>query len=302
MIPFIKMHGIGNDYVYLDAFAHPELSERPDLPALAHAMSDRRFGVGSDGLIVVAPPVGADADARMIMFNADGSEGAMCGNGIRCVAKLIVDRGYHRQSVAPASRLCATKSTHELTILTASGPRTAHVHTDSAAVTSVSIDMAEPILDLNLIPALREQLEHAGREHEADLWRVAGRVGVLVSMGNPHFVSFVDRLPSPDEVDKIGPEIEHHPAFPQRTNVHFVTVQAPDAAKMITWERGSGRTHACGTGASAVLVAGVLAGRLERDATITLPGGDLRILWSAETNRVTMTGPATEVFRGDWPG
>ncbi len=305
MIPFIKMQGIGNDYVYLDAFAHPDLARRDDLPAIAVAMSDRRFGVGSDGLIVVAPPGDRNADARMIMFNADGSEGAMCGNGIRCVVKLVAERGYDiadsHPAEARASRPNSAAHDRTLTIATASGLRTASAHFRDGALESVSVDMAEPVLQLDNIPALRDRLDHAGRERDADLWRIAGRVGALVSMGNPHFISFVDYLPSPGEVDSVGPIIEHHPAFPKRINVHFVTVQAPDAATMITWERGSGRTHACGTGASAVLVAGVLTGRIAREATLRLPGGELRIAWNPETNRVTMTGPATEVFRGQWP-
>jgi len=289
MIPFTKMHGLGNDYVYLDAFESPALAERGDLPALARAMSDRRFGVGSDGLILVAPPTAPGADARMVMFNADGSVGAMCGNGLRCVVRLVVER-RHAAAVGGG-----------VTIETASGLRRARV-VDRAGDWLISADMAQPRLDLGSIPARRDVLEPAGRRGGLDLWRVGGVVGGLVSMGNPHLVSFADRLPEPAELDRIGPGIERHPAFPDGINVHVARALSRDRAEMVTWERGSGRTLACGTGACAVLVAGALAGLLDRSAIVTLPGGDLRIEWPEAGGGVVMTGPATEVYRGVWPG
>jgi len=291
MIPFTKMHGLGNDYVFIDAFETSDVESHGDLPALARALSDRRFGVGSDGLIIVAPPGPgcADADARMIMFNADGSEGAMCGNGLRCVVRLLVERGR------------TARDDGVVVVATKSGPRRARVIERDAAW-RISVDMGTPAIELAAIPALAEQLEPSGREGGLDRWRLEGVVGGLVSMGNPHFVSFVEASPEPRKIDALGTRLETHAAFPHGMNVHFVKVVGPTMAEMVTWERGSGRTQACGTGACAALVAGVLAGRLDRSATVCLPGGELEIEWDAGSGRVTMTGPATEVFRGVWNG
>lgn len=292
-IPFTKMHGIGNDYIYLDAFADPALADRGDLESLAVAVSDRHRGVGSDGLIVVSPPSSngqaQGAEARMRMFNADGSEGQMCGNGIRCVAKLVVDRKH------------VNPSDEHIRIETASGVLTVEVHQDQSGETLVTVDMGTPILDLAAIPvneALLQRVDDSDQPHE---WLVDGARGVLVSMGNPHMVSFFEDDPGDDGLNADGPRLERHRAFPQRVNVHYVHVQSTSEATMRTWERGSGRTQACGTGACAVLVAGVLTDRLDRDALIHLPGGDLRIRWDVETNHVFMTGPATEIFQGEWP-
>lgn len=292
-IPFTKMHGIGNDYIYLDAFADPALADRGDLESLAVAVSDRHRGVGSDGLIVVSRPSTSGqrmgAEVRMRMFNADGSEGQMCGNGIRCVAKLVVDRAH------------VNSTDGDIRIETASGVLTVQARQDENGETLVMVDMGAPILELSAIPvdeAFVQRVNESGDSHE---WIVDGARGVLVSMGNPHMVSFFEDDPGEDGINADGPRLERHRAFPQRVNVHYVHVQSKSEATMRTWERGSGRTQACGTGACAVLVAGVLTNRLERDALIHLPGGDLQIQWDDATNHVFMTGPATEIFQGEWP-
>ena len=296
MIPFTKMHGLGNDYVYLDAFETPSLADRPDLADCARRMSDRHLGVGSDGLILVAPPADAEAsdelppDARMIMFNADGSVGAMCGNGLRCVAALVVRRGHG----APRDGV--------VRIATASGVRDARVRLVTNHGAQVAVDMGEPSLEPASIPADVALLKPEGVTGDAPQWSAGELTGVLVSMGNPHFVSFAAQLPDEAFMERVGPAIERRPAFAERINVHVVSVLDRRSATMATWERGAGRTMACGSGACAALVAGVLTHRLERAATIRLPAGELSIEWSEETNRVEMTGPAVEVFRGEWPG
>lgn len=303
MIPFTKMHGLGNDYVYLDAVIEPALAERDDLPDLARAISDRRFGIGSDGVIVVSRPSGEaearGAQVRMRMFNADGSEGRMCGNGIRCVAKLAVERGHDEPD-----------ETGGVAIETASGLLRVTIRRDQEGrVDSVTVNMGAPILEPARIPVDLSKLEPQPSEanvspvqYEAAprQWLVEGLPAVFVSMGNPHMVSFVDE--SVDEIDlsRLGPACERHPAFPDRINMHVVNTNSRDRATMRTWERGSGLTLACGTGACAVLVAGALTGVLDRDATLRLPGGDLRIRWDEASEHVFMTGPAREVFRGQW--
>lgn len=293
MIRFTKMHGIGNDYLYLDAFAEPALARREDLPQLSTRMSDRHRGVGSDGLIVVSAPTPAGAErgaqARMRMFNADGSEGEMCGNGVRCVAKLVVDRGH------------ATPNDATIHVETGAGVLPIRVHREEDLVTHATVDMGEPILDLAGIPVDQSQVKSVGRVKDADEWLIDEFRGIFVSMGNPHMVVFFEGDPGEDALNREGPCLERHAAFPRRANIHFVHVQSPTEATMRTWERGSGRTLACGTGACAVLVAGVLSGRLSRDAILHLPGGDLRIRWDEQTNHVFKTGPAVEIFSGDWP-
>lgn len=289
MLPFTKLHGLGNDYVYVDCFAHPMPR---DPAALARAVSDRHRGVGGDGLILICPS--QRADARMRMYNADGSESEMCGNGIRCVAKYVYDHGLVRKP--------------RLSIETGRGVLTLDLEIDRDRVRRVTVDMGEPILDAARIPStlagprvvdaavpaellepFRAELAAAGLDPR---W-------TCVSMGNPHVVLYcrqVDRVP----LERIGPVLEHAPQFPQRINVHFVEVHGPEEATMRTWERGSGITQACGTGASAVCVAGVLTGRTLRRLLAHLPGGDLELRW-AENDHVFMTGPATEVFSGVWP-
>ena len=294
---FVKMHGIQNDYVYVDAVTRPEL-ERGDLPALARAISHRHTGVGSDGLILLCRPA-ADGHVRMRMFNADGSESEMCGNGVRCVAKFAHDRLGIRAN--------------PMLVETGAGVLSIEYITDGSKLTRATVDMGEPILDLQQIPVDPERVQWNERKGEAIGYSIRGWKGIFdwrfVSMGNPHAVSW-EAAPldlrgiAPDERTRLGrmcAEIEILPAFPRRINVHFVRNRSRTEADMITWERGAGFTQACGTGACAVLVAGVLAGRMEREALLHLPGGDLTIRWDEKTNHVFKTGPATEVFEGDWP-
>jgi diaminopimelate epimerase len=275
---FTKMHGAGNDYVYVDCFAQPV----PDrLPELARRISDRRFGVGGDGLILIRPS--DRADARMQMFNADGSEAEMCGNGIRCVAKYVYDHGICRRD--------------ELRIETGAGVLSVQLQTDQGRVRQVRVDMGPPILEAAIIPTTLPGTPVA----DVPLDVAGHRLTVTcVSMGNPHCVIFV-----PEATDALvwalGPHIETDPHFPARVNVEFVEVLGPGEVRQRTWERGSGETWACGTGASAVCVAGVLTGRTERRIVNHLRGGDLVLEWNEADGRVYMTGPAEEVFQGQWP-
>ncbi|MFL5241653.1 MAG: diaminopimelate epimerase [Gemmataceae bacterium] len=272
---FTKMHGAGNDYVYVDCFRQP----MPRDPAgLSRAISDRHLGVGADGLILICPS--ERADGRMRMFNADGSEAEMCGNGIRCVAKFLYDRGLVRKT--------------SMAIETGRGVLKLDLEVAGGTAEQVKVDMGEPILDPAAIPtklpAKTSKVDVAGLELEV----------TCVSMGNPHCVTYVDEI-TDEQVLVLGPKVETHPAFPNRTNVEFVRVNRPDDVTMRVWERGSGETLACGTGACAVAVAGVLTGRTERRITAHLRGGDLRLFWSETDNHVYMTGPAVEVFSGEWP-
>jgi diaminopimelate epimerase len=276
---FTKMHGIGNDYVYVNCFTE---AVPKDPAALSVRVSDRHTGIGSDGLILICPS--DRADARMRMFNADGSESEMCGNGIRCVAKYVYDHGIARKP--------------QLTIETGRGVLTIDLETAGDKVQRARVDMGEPILKSAEIPTTLK----GDPPVNADL--AVGNLSfeaTCVSMGNPHAVIFVpdvSRVP----LESIGPQIERAPAFPNRTNVHFVQVHSPGEVTMRTWERGSGITRACGTGACAVCVAGVLAGRTGRKLRAHLPGGDLDLEWSEADNHVYKTGPATEVFSGEWHG
>jgi len=271
---FTKMHGLGNDYVYVDGFQHDVPG---DPAALSRIVSDRHFGIGSDGLILILPST--VADARMRMFNADGSEGEMCGNGIRCVAKYVYDHGI------------ATKPA--LKIETGRGVLSLDVTLDAGKVSQVRVDMGEPVFEASDIPT-----RLPGDPPINATLSVGGRTLAVTSlnMGNPHAVIFDDL----DLAESLGALIERAPEFPQRVNVHFVKVYSRSEVTMRTWERGSGLTLACGTGASAVCVAGVLANRTDRVLLAHLPGGDLTLEWAAN-NHVFMTGPATEVFSGDWP-
>jgi diaminopimelate epimerase len=279
---FTKMHGAGNDYVYVDCFAEPV----PRNPTeLARRISDRRFGVGADGLILICPSDRADAEMRM--FNADGSLAEMCGNGIRCVAKYLYDHGICRRD--------------PLRIESAGRTLTLELKTAHGVVEQVRVDMGEPILIPGRIPTTlrdaagpEQPIVNAPLEIEGRELRVT-----CVSMGNPHCVVFVDE-PSDDWVLGVGPKLEIAPQFPNRTNVEFVKVLTGRELQQRTWERGSGETLACGTGACAVCVAGVLTGRTGRDVQIHLRGGDLAIEWKDSDNHVYMTGPAVEVFSGDW--
>ena len=288
---FTKMHGLGNDYVYVNCF-----EEQVDDPApLAVRISNRHTGIGADGLILICP---ADsAHARMRMFNADGSEAEMCGNGIRCLAKYVYD---HRLAEAGDQFSVPGQETFEasLQIETARGVLTLGLEIDDAdKVRRVCVNMGAPILRAADIPVAIEAEKVVNEAIE-----IAGRdlLMTCVSMGNPHAVFFCDDL---NEIDlgTVGPLVEHHQLFPNRINAHFVKVQGPAEFKMQTWERGSGITLACGTGACASVVAGALTGRCERKVLAHLPGGDLDLNWCQEDNCVYMTGPAVEVFTGNWP-
>ena len=287
---FTKMHGIGNDYVYIDC-----VRQKPpaDPAALARQVSDRHFGVGSDGLILVMPS--EVADARMRMFNADGSESEMCGNGLRCVAKYVHDRGI------------ATKP--RLTIETGHGVLTVDLEVVAGKAARVRVDMGTPILDAASIPTTLPGdcvVDVPLIDLPPNLpigWAAACGLDprmTCVSVGNPHVVIYcgdVAKVP----LELVGPPLENAGVFPKRINVHFAQVHSPSEVTMRTWERGSGVTLACGTGACAVAVAGVLTGRTGRTLLAHLPGGDLELEWSEADNCVYMTGPATEVFAGEWP-
>ena len=274
---FTKMHGAGNDYVYVNCFDEPVPR---DIPTTAIAISDRHTGVGGDGLVLIGPS--EVADARMRMFNADGSESEMCGNAIRCVAKYVSDRGIARKP--------------ELKIETGRGVLTMQLFTGrDGKVEQVTVNMGAPILESARIPTTlpgdppkNAKLEVAGKMIDV----------TCVSMGNPHCVTFVDEV-NDDWVLRVGPQIEHHPVFPRRVNAEFIQVVSPDEFIMRVWERGSGETLACGTGACASAVAGALTGRTNRTVTANLRGGDLKLEWAASGD-VFMTGPATEVFSGEW--
>jgi diaminopimelate epimerase len=283
-LPFVKMHGAGNDFVLVDALKKPVKIGA----ALARDLCDRRFGVGADQILLLEPS--KKADFRMRVLNADGSEVEMCGNGIRCAALYAFERGRAKKK--------------EMAVETLAGI----IRPALTGKDRVCVDMGEPILDAEKIPTGGH-----GRVIDQDFsftLAAFGRAGerggavdlkiTAVSMGNPHCVIFVDDLDkTPAEV--WGPVIERHPFFPRRVNVEFVQVEGPDRARVRVWERGAGLTLACGTGACAVGVAGVLTGRLRRASTLALPGGALEIEWAAD-NRVFMTGPAAFVFDGIYQG
>ena len=276
---FTKMHGAGNDYVYVDCFVQ-DLPE--ELSDLAKLISHRRFGVGGDGLICIRPS--KIADGRMQMFNADGSEGAMCGNGIRCVAKYMYDHDIARKK--------------SLSIETNAGVLQLELDTNSDdLVDQVTVDMGEPELEASKIPTT---VIESGRVvgHAVDFDGHSFDV-TCVSMGNPHCVIFVEKA-TDELVLGIGPKIETDPRFPDRVNVEFVEVISPTEVHQRTWERGSGETWACGTGASAVCVAGVLTGRTERKILNHLVGGDLTLRWDETSGHVFKTGPAVEIYSGHW--
>ena len=274
---FTKMHGIGNDYVYVNCFKETV----KDPVAVAKYVSDRHFGVGSDGLILIKPS--EIADCEMDMYNMDGSQGAMCGNGIRCVAKYAYDYGIVNKT--------------NISVATKSGVKYLDLTLENDKVSMVKVNMGAPILKASQIPVIAdtEQVINASFEVKREYYHVTA-----VSMGNPHAVVYMDEVDNL-HIEKIGPYFEHHSAFPDRVNTEFVKVIDKHTVQMRVWERGSGETLACGTGACAVAVASILNGYVDgsQPVTVKLLGGDLQIFWDREMNLVYMTGPATTVFDGE---
>ena len=261
-IPFTKMHGCGNDYIYVNVMQHPIA----DPSAAAIAWSDRHKGIGSDGLVLIGKSPVPEADYSMRIFNADGSEAMMCGNASRCIGKYLFERGLTDKT--------------EIRLLTLSGIKTLQLHLTDNKVASVTVDMGEPVLeDSSLYVASRKVGE-----------------GTFVSMGNPHYVILTDDV---DQVGTTGSALECHPAFPQRCNIEFARVEADGTIRTRVWERGSGITQACGTGACATAVAACLNERAGRKSEIVMDGGTLQIEWRKCDNRVYMTGPADFVFDGE---
>jgi diaminopimelate epimerase len=279
---FTKMQGIGNDYVYVNGFDETVA----DPARVAREVSDRHFGIGADGLILIMPS--RKADVRMRMFNADGSEAEMCGNGVRCVAKYAYDHGLSRKN--------------PMQVETGNGVLSLELHTEGGKVQQVTVNMGEPVLELAKIP-VTAKLVSATDEADQYVFEVGGeRIShaTFVSMGNPHVVIFTEN-PGAIDLAKLGPAVEHFAGFPNRINAHWVKVNSRSEVTMLTWERGSGITLACGTGACAVCVAGAITGRTDRKILAHLPGGDLTLDWRQADNCVYMTGPAVEVFSGEWP-
>lgn len=273
---FTKMQGLGNDYVYVNGF-----EERIENPSeMAVKVSNRNFGVGSDGLILINPS--EKADFEMEMYNADGSRGEMCGNGIRCVAKYVYDYGL-------------TDKTH-ISVETLGGIKYLDLTVEDGKVVLVRVDMGSPILTPAQIPVIADEAEAVAVPILVDETEYQM---TCVSMGNPHAVIFMDDIEHL-EIEKIGPKFEHHERFPNRVNTEFVKVLDRQTASMRVWERGSGETLACGTGACAVAVACILGGYTENKVTVKLLGGDLLIEWYREQNKIYMTGPAAVVFDGVW--
>ena len=273
---FTKMQGLGNDYVYVDCFK--ETVEDPS--KLAKVISDRHFGVGSDGLILICPS--DKADFEMKMYNADGSQGSMCGNGIRCVAKYVYDYGL-------------TDKTH-ISVETLGGIKYLDLTVENGKVALVKVDMGSPILTPAQVPVIADGESAVDEPICVD--GVEYRM-TCVSMGNPHAVVYMEDVDNLD-IEKIGPSFENHERFPNRVNTEFVKVLDRKTAQMRVWERGSGETLACGTGACAVAVACILNGLTDNRVRVKLLGGDLLIEWDQEKDTVYMTGPAEVVFDGEW--
>lgn len=261
-IPFSKMHGAGNDYIYVNTLFYdvPQPSEAASL------WSDRHKGIGADGLVLIGLSQVPEADFTMRMFNADGSEGMMCGNAARCIGKYLYERGLTDKT--------------EIRLLTLSGVKTLWLTISSGKVESVTVDMGEPLFKDDMLFVPNSEIEQ----------------GVFVSMGNPHYVVFTNDV---DHVDKTGPLLEHHPAFPQRCNIEFARMESESIIRTRVWERGSGVTMACGTGACATAVAAALTRRAERTTLVVMDGGTLSIEWREADNHVYMTGPAEFVFDGE---
>lgn len=275
---FTKVHGLGNDFVMVNCLEEKNL---PDYAELAKAVCDRNFGVGADGLVLILPAEMPGADIKMRIFNSDGSEPEMCGNAIRCFGKYVYEKG-----IVPKTTI---------NVETLGGMRIPRLILENGVITGVRVDMGEPRLERALIPmqgpegrVINETIKVDGREFAV----------TCVSMGNPHCITFVDKIDE-QEVREWGPKLETHPLFPRKTNVEFVQVLSPTEVNMRVWERGAGPTLACGTGACGTAVAAVLNNKTGRRVTVHLAGGDLLIEW-ADDNHVYMTGPATEVFEGEY--
>lgn len=269
VLPFIKMHGLGNDYVFVDCFPPQTAAQiaAADLCVLAQRVSDRHCGIGSDGLVLILPD--KEADARMRMFNADGTEAQMCGNAIRCVAKYLYESGICRWQ--------------HIRIVTLAGLRELELHVSDETVGTVTVNMGRPVVK-------SDTLLLDGRELPF----------MNVNMGNPHAVFFCDELPSPEQLATTGRRIGTHPHFAEGTNVEYARIRNDRELELRVWERGTGETMACGTGACATAVAAIRHGLTQRELTVHLRGGDLTITWPADNEPVYMTGSATEVFRGEW--
>ncbi|MDA8212817.1 MAG: diaminopimelate epimerase [Clostridia bacterium] len=275
---FTKVHGLGNDFVLVNCLEEKNL---PDYAKLAKAVCDRNFGVGADGLVLILPAEMPGADIKMRIFNSDGSEPEMCGNAIRCFGKYVYEKG-----IVPKTTI---------NVETLGGMRIPQLILENGMVTGVRVDMGEPQLERALIPmegpegrVINETIKVDGREFAV----------TCISMGNPHCITFVDKI-AEQEVREWGPKLETHPLFPRKTNVEFVQVLSPTEVNMQVWERGAGPTLACGTGACGTAVAAALNNKTGRKVTVRLAGGDLLIEW-ADDNHVYMTGPATEVFEGEY--
>ena len=275
-IPFTKMHGAGNDYIYVNTL----LYNVPDPEKAAIVWSDRHKGIGSDGLVLIGKSPIPEADFSMRIFNADGSEAMMCGNASRCIGKYVYERVLTTQT--------------QIRLLTKSGIKTLSLHVSNGVVESVTVDMGKPVLeDENLF---NPQIAKSPSTPLA-LWRgVGGEAALFVSMGNPHFVIFTDDI---DQVGEMGSKLENHAAFPQRCNIEFARIEADGTIRTRVWERGSGITQACGTGACATAVSACITGRAGRHSSIVMDGGTLDIEWREADNHVYMTGPATFVFDGE---
>lgn len=274
---FTKMHGCGNDYIYVDG-AKEQIS-RDQKPEIVRRLSDRHFGIGGDGVIFINPS--KEADFEMEMYNMDGSRAEMCGNGIRCVAKYVYDKGLTDKT--------------SVSVISSGRVKYLDLNIVDGRVSSVKVNMGSPILRAADIPVLSEKEEVIGEQIEVD-----GRIYKMtcVSMGNPHAVIFMDEV-SDLSLEKIGPSFENHKRFPNRINTEFVKVLDEENVEMRVWERGTGETLACGTGACAVAAACVLNGLTKEKITVKLLGGDLQIQWDRGNNLIYMTGPADMVFEGE---
>lgn len=284
IIPFVKMHGAGNDYIYINALETcPE-----NLSELAKEISDRHFGVGSDGLIVILPS--EEADFRMLMYNSDGSRAEMCGNASRCIAKFIYHYGLSDKKIIRLS--------------TDAGIRTLYLSlNEKGEVENITVDMGQPILKPSEIPVIADEMDSEG----IPLVKLTSSEGeefkaIAVSMGNPHGVIYLDdnQQISDHLVLKNGKEFEYAKSFPKKANIEFVKVESTEKITMRVWERGAGETLACGTGACAAVVAGILSGRLNRKVEVELPGGNLLIEWRESDSRVMMSGDAEIVAEGNY--